>query len=253
MSLRQFGVFLLLIASYFGLQGGISQAVAQEIRVDVGSGWAIPVTSVDMDANIETEGEDLGGQVPMDLGPSLNLYGAVGFVRSISDNFSLGVRGRAQVARAPGRISEITSSDVWILLDCQEEDCSISNSPDGQLRTATIEGRLFLQTIDWIEPYFLVGLGVVQTQVEGVHITGSPREIPVEEGADIRLTGQGRFAEIQVMDAGGDVGFGAVLPIVGGLSIEPEIRVTGSLPGGRESSLTVLTFSVGVSYGFGQQ
>ncbi len=228
---RHFGSFLLLASLFLSLGGVLSPAVAQEVRVDVGSGWAIPISSVEMDVTTST-GEE--GEVSVDVGPSVHMYAALGMVRPISDNLGLGVRGRVQVVPAPGRASELLSP----LAPCAGDGtCSVSNRPDGQLRAATVEGRLFLTTTDWIEPYFLVGLGVVQTRVEGADV-----EFP---------SGSAHYEEVRVMDAGGDVGFGASLPIIAGLALESEIRVTGSLPGGRDSSLSVLPFTVGLSYGFG--
>lgn len=252
MDSRHLGSYLLLASLFFSFAGVFSPAAAQdqEVRVDVGSGWAIPISSVDMGFRAETEEEGWISLGPrsVDPGADTHFYGAIGFMRSISDNFGLGVRGRAQVAQAPVRGSELFS----ILPPCsQEGDCTISNRPDGQLRVATLEGRLYLTTIDWIEPYFLVGLGVVQTRLDGVRVEASTGgQIAVGEE---RFQGTGRFEfeEVRVMDAGGDVGFGASVPVVAGLSLESEIRVTGSLPGGRDSSLSVLPFTVGLSYGFG--
>lgn len=224
---------LLLALFLTALGGEASEAVAQEIRVDAGGGWGVPLSSVEMEASTDAGEEQ---QIPVDLGPGTHVYGAAGFVRSVSDNLALGVRGRAQIVRASGRASELTA----VLAPCvQGGDCSVSNPPDGQLRAATLEGRLFLTIIDWIDPYFLVGLGIVQTHVEEVQIQTPNAEV--------------LFAEVQVMDAGGDVGFGASLPLIGELSVETEIRVTGSLPGGQDSTLSLMPLSVGLSYGFGRR
>jgi len=38
--------------------------------------------------------------------------------------------------------------------------------------------------------------------------------------------------------------------VVGGLSLDAEMRFTGSLPGGKENAITVLPFSLGLSYTF---
>lgn len=252
MTLRQTGFFLLLTPFLIFYWGAQSHAFAQEIRVEAGMGWGIPLSSIETGFNVETveEGWISLGDRSLDPGADTHAYGALGFKRSISDNFALGVRGRAQVLQAPGRGSEVFS----FLPPCnQDENCTISNRPNAQLRAATVEGRLFLTTIDWIEPYFLVGLGVVQTQMDGVQID-VPSEVQIGSGEEsLRGTGAFEFEEVDVMDAGGDVGFGASVPIVGGLSLESELRVTGSLPGSRDSSLSMFSPTIGLSYGVGGQ
>lgn len=218
MSPRQIASYLFVIFILCSAGPG-SEAVAQQIRVDGGGGWGLPISTIEMDVNDQT------GAMDVNLDSGAHMYGAVGFVQSVSEHLGLGARLRAQMTRVPGSSSDLTPLDP----SCGNYNCSVS----GQHRAATVEGRLFLQTIDWIEPYFLVGLGVVQTDVE-VTDTGTSDQVQ----------------EAQVMDAGGDVGLGASLPIVGGIALETEIRVTGSLPGGRDSSLSLLPMSAGLSVGF---
>jgi hypothetical protein len=64
-------------------------------------------------------------------------------------------------------------------------------------------------------------------------------------------TGQERsFPETSIVDAGGDVGVGASLPLVGGLAVDAEIRAAGSLPGGKENTVTAVPFTLGLAYSF---
>lgn len=162
----------------------------------------------------------------MDPGSGPHAYGAVGLVWTLSDNFTLEGRLRAQHSEMPGDTGDFGCSA-----------CTYSNDPDGRLRAATVEGRLTVTSTGRIRPYFLVGLGVVRTTIDGVLVT-------TPEDTEIQLS------EVDVTDAGGDVGFGAATQIVGGLLLTAEIRATGSLPGAKENAVTVFPFSLGLSYGF---
>jgi opacity protein-like surface antigen len=90
-----------------------------------------------------------------------------------------------------------------------------------------------------INPYFLVGLGVVRTTFDGVSGMAS-------DGTE------GQFSDVAVTDAGGDVGFGATMPLVGNLVLTGEIRAAGSLPGAKENAVSVFPFSLGLNYTFGR-
>jgi opacity protein-like surface antigen len=96
----------------------------------------------------------------------------------------------------------------------------------------TLEGRLLLTSVDWIQPYFLVGLGVVNVTVDAVRVQNTGRT----------------YERVNVTDAGGDVGLGASIPVVGGLFLDTEVRVTGTLPGGKENAVTAVPFTLGLSY-----
>jgi opacity protein-like surface antigen len=112
----------------------------------------------------------------------------------------------------------------------------VSNEPDGRLRGITVGGRLTLTSAGRVHPYFLVGLGVVRTTVDAVRVTTPDGEV--------------QFSEVDVTDAGGDVGFGATTRIAGRLRLTAETRVTGSLPGAKENAVTTFPFTLGVSYEF---
>lgn len=219
---------VVFLGIYFGCP---SSAVAQDVRVDAGVGWGLPVSEVEMQgAIVGPNGEtQSSGSLSVDLSAGRNAYAALGVMWSISDLFAIGTRGRVQVSRGD-------ETPLALVSGC-DEDCVASNSLDGRLRAATIEGRLFLTTIDWIDPYFLVGLGIVQTHVDGATVEHPTGEVL-------------RIEEVDVLDAGGDVGFGASLPLTGGLAAEVEVRATGALPGGKDSTVTVIPFSVGLSYEF---
>lgn len=163
-------------------------------------------------------------------GPGPNIYAAVGLVWTLSDNFDLEGRLRAQQSRmaVDGEDFEGTRCGGA---------CTLQNDPDGRVWGATIEGQLTLTSVGRVHPYFLVGLGVSQTTVEAA-------EVRPPEAAPIALT------EVDVTDAGGDVGFGATTRIVGGLSATAEARVTGSLPGAKENAVTTFPFTLGLSYTF---
>lgn len=193
---------------------------AQEFRVEAGGGWAIPASNVDM----PVQGQDLPVRVDPGSGP--NVYGAIGLVWTLSDTFTLEGRIRGQHSRMPGSYSTFRCPD-----------CTFSNDPDGRLRSATVEGQITITSAGWIQPYFLVGLGVVRTNVDGVLVT-------TPDGTEVR------FVAVEVTDAGGDVGFGATTRIGGGLLLTAEMRATGSLPGAKDNAVTVFPFSLGLSYGF---
>jgi opacity protein-like surface antigen len=181
-------------------------------------------------------------QQSVDLKSGRHVYAGIGFVRSIGDKFALGFRLR-------GHLSELEST-----VDCLFE--STCKNPSGTLRAATVEGRIILTSLDWIDPYLLVGIGVVQTSVDGVTLqgvnSGSERtergvvspDIPEDQEDNVA------FSEVSIVDAGGDVGLGAAFPLTRGLSADVEFRVAGSLPGGKENAVTVLPLTLGVSYTF---
>jgi opacity protein-like surface antigen len=210
----------LLLAALGLLLATPPASVAQEFRVSAGGGWAVPTNNVDP----QLEGGPEDQTLSVDLKPGPHVYVGVGFVRSIGAQFALGARVRGQTARL--------RSDVGV---CGRDDVSCTGDPDGRLRAATVEGRVIYTSPDWIHPYFLVGLGVVHANVESVTVQ-SRTTFP--------------FSEVSVTDAGGDVGLGAALPLVGGLQADVEFRVTGALPGGKENAVTALPFSVGLGYQF---
>jgi opacity protein-like surface antigen len=156
----------------------------------------------------------------VDLKPGPQVYVGAGFVRSLGDRFALGARARAQAARLRSEVNA-----------CDDDPCT---DPDGLLRAATVEGRLLFTSPDWISPYLLVGLGVVNVTVDPVTVS---------------RTGT-TYEKISVTDAGGDVGLGASFLVVGGLFVDVEMRVTGTLPGGKENAVTALPFTLGVAYQF---
>jgi opacity protein-like surface antigen len=191
-------------------------STAQEFRIDAGGGWAIPTNEVEAESASNANVRPLS----IDLNSGPHLYVGLGFVRSIGENFDLGARVR-------GHTSRIRSS-VGV---CDSGACE---NPDGDLRAATVEGRVILTSPGWIHPYLLVGLGVVHTSVDGVTVQ----------------TDQGtfEFAETTVTDAGGDVGLGASIPLGSGFMLDGEFRVTGALPGGKDNAVTMLPFSLGLAY-----
>jgi opacity protein-like surface antigen len=195
---------------------GPSSSVAQDVRVGAGGGWAIPTNQIEA-------APESGGNIPplsIDLNSGPHVYVGLGFVRSIGENFDLGARVR-------GHTSRIRSS-VEV---CESGPC---DNPEGDLRAATIEGRVILTSPDWIHPYLLVGLGVVHTTVDGVTVQADQQTF--------------EFSETTVTDAGGDVGLGASIPLGSGIMLDGEFRVTGALPGGRENAVTMLPFSLGLAY-----
>lgn len=209
---------------------GIHSVEGQDVRVEVGGGWAIPSSTVDMTGTVR------GSQVRtrVDPGSGLHGYGFVGLGWGVSSNFVLSVGIRAQQSHMPGDATDLLGR-------CGV--CTASNDPDGRLRTATIEGRIRLISVGRIKPYFLVGLGVVRTTVSAARVSGVPLEGSSEDAVV-------QFSKVAVTDAGGDVGFGARMQIVGNLALNVEIRATGSLPGAKENAVTTFPFSLGLSYGF---
>jgi opacity protein-like surface antigen len=103
-----------------------------------------------------------------------------------------------------------------------------------------VEGQIILTSVGRINPYFLVGLGVVRTAVDGVRVT-TPDD------------GEVPLSDVEVTDAGGNVGFGATTPLVGNLLLTAEIRAAGSLPGAKENAVTTFPFSLGLRYTFGRE
>lgn len=204
-----------------GLAAGLgSAAEAQHLRVGAGAGWAFYTNNVTLETTLPNGPERLQLDVDLKAGPQG--YASAGFVRSIGDNFELGGRLRGHVSRI--------RSDAG----CGGREC---RNPEGALRIGTFEGRIILTSVEWIEPYLLVGLGVAHTSLDG---------ITVRDG-----TGQERsFPETSIVDAGGDVGVGASLPLVGGLAVDAEIRAAGSLPGGKENTVTAVPFTLGLAYSF---
>ena len=210
---------LLLAALMAGTLVGPS-ASAQTVRVEAGGGWAIPSSEVTMRVQGE---QQLGTTVNPGSGP--NAYAAVGLVWGVSDDFSLETRLRTQQSWM--RVDAEAFNGVERCLDC----------PGGRLWGISLEGQLTLTSVGRINPYFLVGLGVVRTTIDGVRIETSA-------GSEFQLS------EVDVTDAGGDVGFGATTRIAGGLFLTAETRVTGSLPGAKDNAVTTFPFTLGLSYEF---
>jgi opacity protein-like surface antigen len=206
----------LLLAALGSLIAGPPASSAQEFRIDAGGGWAVPTN------NVEAEPADQNTPpLAIDLEPGWNVYGSLGFVRSIGDNFDLGARVRGQFSR------------LSATPECGDVTCT---DPDAFLWAVTVEGRIIITSPDWIHPYLLVGLGAVQATVDGVTATPQQDEL--------------RFSEVSVTDAGGDVGLGASFPLGGGLYADAEFRVTGALPGGKDNAVTALPLSLGLGYQF---
>jgi opacity protein-like surface antigen len=199
------------------------QTSRREVRLDVGGGWGIPIDNVDL------QSEAVQGPLEVNLNSGPHAYAGVGFVRSIAENFALGARLRGQATRLR------SSVDI-----CDEEGIRCQD-PDGLLWAATLEGRIIITAPDWINPYLLVGLGVVNTTVDAT---------TVQVSQNSNLPGSIPFSESSVVDAGGDIGLGASLPLTDHLYLDAEFRVTGALPGGKENAVTVLPFSAGLSYAF---
>lgn len=246
---RLAGIVCLLGLLLLGV--GKQSAEAQRLRVDVGGGWAFPTNNVELapsnefEANVtefDARGDTIGTRTepvavpqPVDLKSGRHVYAGIGFVRSISDQFALGFRLR-------GHTSELESS-----VNCRFK--STCNDPSGRIWTATVEGRIILTSPDWIDPYLLVGIGVVHTSVDGLTLRN------VEQEATGRLsvnptTEQIPYSEVSITDAGGDVGIGASIPLTGGLAVDGEVRASGSLPGGKENTTTTVPFTLGLSYTF---
>ncbi|MFB6247476.1 MAG: outer membrane beta-barrel protein [Salinibacter sp.] len=199
------------------LMAGPPTSSAQEFRIGVGGGWAVPTNNVEPQIG---SGRNARTRL-VDLKPGPHVYVGVGFVRSIGEQLALGARVRGQTARL--------RSDVPA---CNADMVSCTDDPDGRLQAATVEGRIILTSPDWIHPYLLVSLGIVHANVGSVMVNTLS------------------FPEASVTDAGGDVGLGASLPLAGGLQLDAEFRVTGALPGGKENAVTTLPLSLGLGYQF---
>ncbi len=145
-------------------------------------------------------------------------------MRRLTDNLSLGVRVRAQQSQL-----RVGSDDI------SPGTCA-GVCPGGRLRALSLEGQLHLTSVGRIAPYFLVGLGVARTTIDGTRIDAG--------GTTFQLS------ETDVTDAGGNVGFGAALRLVRGLSLTAETRVTGSLPGAKDNAVTTFPFTLGLAYHF---
>lgn len=217
MHVRSSAAVSLLVLLIVLLGGG--RAEAQAVRVEAGGGWAIPSTEVD----VSVEGRDRPAEINPGSGPSG--YVAVGLMRRLTDNLSLGVRVRAQQSQL-----RVGSDDI------SPGTCA-GVCPGGRLRALSLEGQLHLTSVGRIAPYFLVGLGVAQTTIDGTRIDAG--------GTAFQLS------ETDVTDAGGNVGFGAALRLVRGLSLTAETRVTGSLPGAKANAVTTFPFTLGLAYHFG--
>jgi opacity protein-like surface antigen len=217
--MSRFVLIALTAAGLFGLLlGGSQSSIAQRLEVSAGGGYAVPTNNVEAQTAAGTASLDI------DLKPGPTAYAGIGFVRSLGDNFALGARVRAQAARLRTSVGA-----------CEDGRCA---NPEGLLQAAALEGRIIVTAPDWIQPYFVVGLGVVNASVEGRTVAAGG------------TTPRRRYEEISVTDAGGDVGFGASFPVVEGLFVDTEIRATGALPGGKENAVTALPFTLGASYRF---
>lgn len=238
----------LILVGFVLLTLGGQAAEAQRLRVDVGGGWAFPTSNVELSAEAEANVQvfDIEGNVvdeftrevtgqSVDLKSGRHVYAGIGFVRSIGDRFALGFRLR-------GHTSELESS-----VDCRFE--STCSDPSGRIWTATVEGRIILTSPDWIDPYLLVGIGVVHTSVDGVTL----RNVDKEESERITVNPSAeeiRFSEVSITDVGGDVGLGASIPLTSGLKLDGEFRASGSLPGGKDNTVTTIPLTLGLSYNY---
>ena len=218
MRFRSSAVASLLVVALLLIGGG--RAEAQSVRVEAGGGWALPSTEID----VPVQGGDGAAQFDPGSGPSG--YVAAGLVWTLTDNLSLEGRLRAQQSQL-----RVGSEDISPGIDRCVNSC-----PEGRLRALSVEGQLRLTSVGRIAPYFLVGLGVVRTTVDAARIEGGNAP---------------QLSETDVTDAGGDVGLGAALRLVEGLSLTAEARVTGSLPGGKENAVTTFPFTLGLSYTVG--
>ena len=216
---------LLLAATVLFAVLGRHGASAQAVRVEAGGGWAIPSSEITMTGTVGGGGTEAA--VEVNPGPGPNVYGAVGLVWTLTDDLSLETRLRAQQSRM-----RVGAEDFSVEVQSCDGSC-----PDGRLRAISFEGQLTLTSVGRINPYFLVGLGVVRTTLDGVRIPAGNTEV--------------QLSEVDVTDAGGDVGFGATTRLVGGLYLTAETRVTGSLPGAKDNAVTTFPFTLGLSYAFG--
>ena len=215
MRIGQISAGLLL---FLALAWGARSVEAQQFRAEVGGGWAFPSSDVTTTGTLG--GQE--GQTTIDTKSGAHMYGAIGLVWTLSDNFDLEARLRVQQSNMDG-----------------EFEFDFSNQPDGRLRGLSFEGQITLTSVGRINPYFLVGLGAVRTTFDEVSGTDSSGR-------------EGQFTDVAVTDAGGDVGFGATMPLVGNLLLTGEIRAAGSLPGAKENAVAVFPFSLGLNYTFGR-
>jgi opacity protein-like surface antigen len=215
MRIGQISAGLLL---FLALAWGARSVEAQQFRAEVGGGWALPSSDVTTTGTLG--GQE--GQTTIDTKSGAHVYGAIGLVWTLSDNFDLEARLRVQQSNMDG-----------------EFEFDFSNQPDGRLRGLSFEGQITLTSVGRINPYFLVGLGAVRTTFDEVSGTDSSGR-------------EGQFTNVAVTDAGGDVGFGATMPLVGDLLLTGEIRAAGSLPGAKENAVAVFPFSLGLNYTFGR-
>jgi len=190
-------------------------AEAQDLRIDVGGGWGFPTKNLELETTVDGPPQSQASPLFVDLKSNRQVYAGVGFVRSIAEKFELGARVRGHTTRIGATCPSLSCGDAG-----------------GRLRVAAIEGRIILTSPGWIHPYVLVGLGVVHTSLDAV---------TVEDRT---------YSDVSVVDAGGDVGIGATVPVVGGLKLDAEIRAAGSLPGGKENAVTVAPFTLGIAYRF---
>jgi len=211
---------LLLAALMAGTLFGHS-ASAQTLRVEAGGGWAIPSTEVNVPV------QDVQGTAEINLGSGPTGYVAAGLVWTLTDDLSLETRLRAQQSEMRVDAGDISPSI----------DRCVGACPEGRLRALSLEGQLTLTSVGRINPYFLVGLGIVRTTTDAARIA-------VPDGTEFQ------FLEVDVTDAGGDVGFGATTRIARGLFLTAETRVTGSLPGAKDNAVTTFPFTLGLSYKF---
>ena len=138
-------LFVLVLAFGWGAQKG----EAQQMRVEVGGGWAIPSSDLAMRGTLPDGRE---GRASVDPTSGGHVYGAVGRVWSVSENVSLEGRLRGQYTQ----------------MEAEFENFDFSNTPDGELLGITVEGQITLTSVGRINPYLLVGLGVVRTTFDGV-------------------------------------------------------------------------------------
>lgn len=214
---------LVLAVFVFAALGSGQIANGQNLHLEVGGGTSFPNSSVVLIPKIDGRPRAL---VDQSSGP--HVYASAGLSWGVSSSLDLGTRLRVHLSHLRGNTSD---------LRCAE--CRVSNEPKGRVRAATFEGRIRLTSLGRIQPYFLVGLGVVRTTVDGATVT-------------IQGTGEGgsviQFQDVAVTDVGGDVGVGARMRVVGGLYATTEVRVSGSLPGSKENAMTVFPLTVGLSY-----
>jgi len=217
MRFRPFAAACLVAVVVFLVGGG--QAEAQGVRVEAGGGWAIPSSEV----RVPVEG--VQGTAAVNPGSGPTGYAAAGLIWTLSDALALEGRLRAQQSQL-----RVGSGDV-------SPGVCVSSCPDGRLRGLSFEGQLRFISVGRITPYVLVSLGVMRTTFDDARIEVGDSEF--------------QLAEVDVTDAGGDVGLGAALRLTGGLSLTAETRVTGSLPGGKENFVTTFPFTLGLSYTVG--